>query len=210
MLFRSPRINNITVRHLLNMTSGLKFNEVHSVVEKDWVRAILQSDCSFEPGTEFSYNSLNTYLLSAILCKKTGMGLVEYLTPRLFEPLGIVAPTWETDPLCNTFGAGGLFLTLSELHTFGQFYLQNGRWKDRQLLDAAWVKASTSKQVDNGAYGYGYLFWGGEQNTFRADGKYGQLSILCREKDAVITVVAECREGAALNRAIFDELYPQL
>ena len=64
--------------------------------------------------------------------------------------------------------------------------------------------------MDNGAYGYGYLFWGGEQNTFRADGKYGQLSILCREKDAVITVVAECREGSALNRAIFDELYPQL
>ena len=59
----------------------------------------------------------------------------------------------------------------------------------RQLLDAAWVKASTSKQVDNGAYGYGYLFWGGEQGTFRADGKYGQLSILCRDKDAVITVV---------------------
>lgn len=82
VLFRSPRINNITVRHLLNMTSGLKFNEVHSVVEKDWVRAILQSDCSFEPGTEFSYNSLNTYLLSAILCKKTGMGLVEYLDAR--------------------------------------------------------------------------------------------------------------------------------
>ena len=78
------------------------------------------------------------------------------------------------------------------------------------MLDPAWVKASTSKQVENGAYGYGYLFWGGEQNTFRADGKYGQLSILCREKDAVITVVAECREGAALNRAIFDELYPQL
>ena len=98
VLFRSPRINNITVRHLLNMTSGLKFNEVHSVVEKDWVRAILQSDCSFEPGTEFSYNSLNTYLLSAILCKKTGMGLVEYLTPRLFGPLGIHNVSWTCAP----------------------------------------------------------------------------------------------------------------
>ena len=112
--------------------------------------------------------------------------------------------------LGRTFGAGGLFLTLSELHTFGQFYLQNGQWNGKQLLDPEWVKASTSKQVDNGAYGYGYLFWGGEQGTFRADGKYGQLSILCRDKDAVITVVCECRDGAALNRAIFDQLYPQL
>lgn len=73
-----------------------------------------------------------------------------------------------------------------------------------------WVEESTKKQVDNGAHGYGYLFWGGEQGTFRTDGKYGQLSILCRDKEAVISVVAECRDTAALNRAIFDELYPQL
>ena len=76
--------------------------------------------------------------------------------------------------------------------------------------DAAWVKESTTKQVENGQQGYGYLFWGGPQGTFRADGKYGQLSILCRDKDAVITVVAECRDVPSLMDAIFDELYPQL
>ena len=142
VLFRSPRINNITVRHLLNMTSGLKFNEVHSVVEKDWVRAILQSDCSFEPGTEFSYNSLNTYLLSAILCKKTGMGLVEYLTPRLFDPLGIHNVSWDVCPMGIEKGGWGLWLRTVDMAKLGQFYLPSqgcGWWR--------WTTAGSSRRA---------------------------------------------------------------
>ena len=203
------------MRDLLTMCLGQARGELMGAQrplyqERDWVKLALSFPFTDTPNTKFVYNNVGPYLAGMLVQRRSGCDLVSYLTPRLFERLGITRPTWETDPLGHTFGAGGLFLTLSELHTFGQFYLQNGQWKGRQLLDPAWVKASTSKQVDNGAYGYGYLFWGGEQNTFRADGKYGQLSILCREKDAVITVVAECREGAALNRAIFDELYPQL
>ena len=223
----SENLERATVRDLLTMCLGQARGELMGAQrplyqERDWVKLALSFPFTDAPNTKFVYNNVGPYLAGMLVQRRSGCDLVSYLTPvsafllnrssdlTLFERLGITRPTWETDPLGHTFGAGGLFLTLSELHTFGQFYLQNGRWKGRQLLDAAWVKASTSKQVDNGAYGYGYLFWGGEQNTFRADGKYGQLSILCREKDAVITVVAECREGAALNRAIFDELYPQL
>ncbi|MFR2561601.1 MAG: serine hydrolase domain-containing protein [Anaeromassilibacillus sp.] len=129
------------------MTSGLKFNEIHSVVEKDWIRAILQSDCSFEPGTEFSYNSLNTYLLSAILCKKTGMGLVEYLTPRLFGPLGIHNVSWDVCPMGIEKGGWGLWLRTVDMAKLGQFYLQRGRWmvdgKEKQLLPEDWVIEST-------------------------------------------------------------------
>lgn len=211
----SENLERATVRDLLTMCLGQARGELMGAQrplyqERDWVKLALSFPFTDAPNTKFVYNNVGPYLAGMLVQRRSGCDLVSYLTPRLFEHLGITRPTWETDPLGHTFGAGGLFLTLSELHTFGQFYLQNGRWKGRQLLDAAWVKASTSKQVDNGACGYGYLFWGGEQGTFRADGKYGQLSILCREKDAVITVVAECREGAALNRAIFDELYPQL
>ena len=211
----SENLERATVRDLLTMCLGQARGELMGAQrplyqERDWVKLALSFPFTDAPNTKFVYNNVGPYLAGMLVQRRSGCDLVSYLTPRLFEHLGITRPTWETDPLGHTFGAGGLFLTLSELHTFGQFYLQNGRWKGRQLLDAAWVKARTSKQVDNGAYGYGYLFWGGEQGTFRADGKYGQLSILCREKDAVITVVAECREGAALNRAIFDELYPQL
>ena len=211
----NENLERATVRDLLTMCLGQARGELMGAQrplyqERDWVKLALSFPFTDAPNTKFVYNNVGPYLAGMLVQRRSGCDLVSYLTPRLFEHLGITRPTWETDPLGHTFGAGGLFLTLSELHTFGQFYLQNGRWKGRQLLDPAWVKASTSKQVENGANGYGYLFWGGEQNTFRADGKYGQLSILCREKDAVITVVAECREGSALNRAIFDELYPQL
>ena len=196
----SENLERATVRDLLTMCLGQARGELMGAQrplyqERDWVKLALSFPFTDVPNTKFVYNNVGPYLAGMLVQRRSGCDLVSYLTPRLFEHLGITRPTWETDPLG---------------HTFGQFYLQNGRWKGRQLLDPAWVKASTSKQVENGAYGYGYLFWGGEQNTFRADGKYGQLSILCREKDAVITVVAECREGTALNRAIFDELYPQL
>lgn len=211
----SENLERATVRDLLTMCLGQEHGELMGAQrplykERDWVKLALSFPFTDAPNTKFVYNNVGPYLAGVLVQRRSGCDLVSYLTPRLFEHLGIVRPTWEIDPLGRTFGAGGLFLTLSELHTFGQFYLQNGQWNGKQLLDSEWVKTSTSKQVDNGAYGYGYLFWGGEQGTFRADGKYGQLSILCRDKDAVITVVCECRDGAALNRAIFDQLYPQL
>ena len=197
VLFRSPRINNITVRHLLNMTSGLKFNEVHSVVEKDWVRAILQSDCSFEPGTEFSYNSLNTYLLSAILCKKTGMGLVEYLTPRLFDPLGIHNVSWDVCPMGIEKGGWGLWLRTVDMAKLGQFYLQRGRWmvdgKEKQLLPEDWVIESTKMDTPTreGDYskGYGYQIWSfGAKGAYQFNGMLGQYVIVLPERDMVIAM----------------------
>ena len=197
VLFRSPRINNITVRHLLNMTSGLKFNEVHSVVEKDWVRAILQSDCSFEPGTEFSYNSLNTYLLSAILCKKTGMGLVEYLTPRLFDPLGIHNVSWDVCPMGIEKGGWGLWLRTVDMAKLGQFYLQRGRWmvdgEEKQLLPEGWVIESTKMDTPTreGDYskGYGYQIWSfGAKGAYQFNGMLGQYVIVLPERDMVIAM----------------------
>ncbi len=108
------------------------------------------------------------------------------------------------------FGAGGLFLTIDELHLFGQLLLQNGEWNGKQLIPAEWVKEATSKQVENGSEGYGYLFWAGPEGSFRADGKYGQFVILMRDKNAVVTVTAESRDAGALLRAVFEEIYPQL
>ena len=81
---------------MLTMQVGIKFNELGSVVEKDWARGFMQSDFADQPGTHFSYNSINSYMLSAAIHRKTGMGLVEYLKPRLFVPLGIRDVCWET------------------------------------------------------------------------------------------------------------------
>lgn len=208
-----------TVRDLLTMCLGqenpcLMGGQRPLYEEEDWVKMSLAIPFAYEPGTHFVYNNVGPYLAGILVQRRAGCDLISYLTPRLFRHLGIRRPVWECDPLGQTFGAGGLFLTMSELHRFGQFYLQDGAWNGRQILSADWVRESTRKQVETGIgtkdYGYGYLFWGGPEGTFRADGKYCQLSILCREKDAVITTVAECRKPGELMRAIYHEIYPQL
>ncbi len=199
MLLRSPRVNNITVLHLLNMTSGIKFNEVGSVVEKDWVKAYLQSDCVSEPGTEFSYNSMNSYLLSAIVRKKTGMGLKEYLTPRLFEPLGIPSVTWETCPLGIEKGGWGLYLRTVDMAKLGQLYLQGGRWtvdgNTKQLVPEEWVKESVkiqtpTREIDH-ADGYGYQIWNFAANgAYQYSGVFGQYVIILPERDMVLAITS--------------------
>lgn len=211
----SENLEKATVRDLLTMSLGQEKGYLMGAdrplyPERDWVKLALSLPFVDAPGAKFVYNNVGPYLAGVLVQRRSGCDLVSYLTPRLFDHLGITRPTWEVDPVGYTFGAGGLFWTLSELHSFGQFYLQKGSWQGKQLLDPAWVEESSKKQVDNGAFGYGYLFWRGQQNTYRADGKYGQLSIVCPDKNAVISVVCECRDGKALDSAIFEELYPQL
>lgn len=196
---RSPRINSITVLHLLNMTSGIKFNEVGSMLEKDWVRAYLQSDCLFEPGTEFSYNSMNSYMLSAIVCKKTGMSLKEYLTPRLFRPLDIPDPLWETCPMGIEKGGWGLYLRPSDMAKLGQLYLRRGRWKvdgqTRQIIPEEWiaesVKIRTHTNESDHADGYGYQLWNfAAKDAYQFNGVFGQYVIVLPERDMIIAITS--------------------
>ncbi len=208
-------LEKATVRDLLTMCLGqpkafLMGEDRPYYPERNWVKLALAQPFLYEPGTKFVYNNVGPYLAGVLVQRRAGCSLVQYLMPRLFTPLGIQLPTWEVDPLGNTFGAGGLFLTLDELHKFGLLYLQNGSWQGRRLVPEGWVAESTKKQVENGGYGYGYLFWGGRHGSFRADGKYGQFSILIREKNAVVTVVAESRETEKLLSAVSDHIYCQL
>jgi len=211
-------LEQATVRDLLTMCLGQEEAQLMGAQrplyqEEDWVKMCLAFPFTCQPGTKFVYNNVGPYLAGVLVQRRAGCDLVSYLMPRLFRPLGIHRPTWETDPLGYTFGAGGLFLTLSELHKLGLLYLQDGMWDGRQLVPGEWVAESLKAQVPTGHaedYGYGYLFWGGPQGSFRADGKYLQLSIILRDKNAVISTVAECRNGKPLMDAIFQELYPQL
>lgn len=205
-------LHKATVRDLLTMClgqaePGLMAAQRPLYQEDDWVKLCLALPFSHDPGTHFLYSNVGPYLAGILVQRRAGCDLVEYLLPRLFTPLGIKRPTWEIDPLGRQFGAGGLFLTLTELHRFGQFCLNKGSWDGQQLLDAKWIEACAApSDVDF----YGYLFWRGEHHSFRADGKDSQLSIVLPEKDAVISVVAECRQGEAMLRAIYDLLCPQL
>jgi len=208
----SDHLKRATVRDLLTMCLGQESAQLMGeqrplYEEDDWVKLSMAIPFTHEPGTHFLYSNVGPYLAGILVQRRAGCDLVTYLMPRLFTPLGIKRPTWEIDPLGNTFGAGGLFLTLTELHKLGLLCLNKGRWQGKQLLSEEWIEECTRQQVDAP---YGYLFWRGEHNSFRADGKYSQLSIVLPDKNAVISVVAECRQGDKLMRAIYDELCTQL
>ena len=208
----SENLAQASVRDLLTMCLGQEKGSLMGVQrplyeEDDWVKLSLSIPFVYAPGNHFVYNNVGPYLAGILVQRRAGCDLVSYLTPRLFSHLNIKRPMWETDPLGNTFGAGGLFLTLSELHKFGLFYLNKGCWNGKQLLSPEWIEESTKPQSDPR---YGYLFWRGEYNSFRADGKYCQLSIVLPDQAAVISLVAECRKSNELMRAVYDELCVQL
>lgn len=181
---RAPRISllthkNMTVRHLLTMSSGIIFNEFGSITEKDWVRSFLDSSLISEPGKRFFYNSMNTYLLSAIVREVSGQGLMEYLQERLWIPLGIRKIFWETCPEGIEKGGWGLYIRPEDLAKVGQLVLQKGRWKDRQLISEQWIQEATSVQMTTsakmGGFDYGYQTWvGHSQDAFLFNGIFGQ------------------------------------
>lgn len=208
----SDHLARATVRDLLTMCLGEKEPQLMGehrplYTEDDWVKMCLAFPLVNEPGTQFLYSNVGPYLAGVLVQRRAGCDLASYLTPRLFDHLGIRRPTWEIDPQGYSFGAGGLFLTLSELHTFGLFCLHKGKWNGRQLLSADWIEECAKEQ---GPGPYGYLFWRGEYNSFRADGKFCQLSIIFPDKNAVISMVSECRDSDTLMKAIYEELCPQL
>ena len=209
----SDHLKKAVVRDLLTMHLGQKEGSLMGVQrplyeEDNWVKLSLAIPFVYEPGTHFVYNNVGPYLAGMLVQRRAGCDLISYLTPRLFSHLGIKRPTWETDPLGNSFGAGGLFLTLSELHKLGLFYLNKGMWNGKQLLSREWIEESTKQYAPDAPYAY--LFWRGKYNSFRADGKYGQFSIVLPDQDAVVSVVAECRKTEELMAAIYEEICIQL
>ena len=204
-----------TIRDALTMCLGqekalLMGGQRVAIEADDWAREALKTPFIYEPGTHFVYSNVGPYLAGLAVQKRVGCNLVDYLMPRLFKPLGIKLPTWEVDPLGRTFGASGLMLALPELHKLGLLYQQNGCWNGQQLLAPEWIRQSSRKQVENGEDGYGYLFWRGKYNSFRADGMYGQYSIVLPEKEAVITTTAENRNQKEMLAFLLDEIVPQL
>ena len=118
---------NLTVKHLLTMKSGVQFNEMGVVSGNDWVDSFLNAPVKGTPGEAFEYNSMNTYLLSAIIQERTGMKMVDYLRPRLFEPLGIRKVFWESCPAGITKGGWGLFLCPEDAAKLGVMYVNGGK-----------------------------------------------------------------------------------
>ena len=187
----------ITVENLLTMTSGVTFNESGIVSGNDWLGSFLNASVNGKPGTEFQYNSLNTYVLSAIVTKRTGETLTEYLTPRLFGPLGITKYYWETCPKGITKGGWGLFLCAEDMAKLGQLYLQRGKWNGQQLVSEYWIEISTARHLktQNGTYGYGYQLWMEQRpGSFEYNGMLGQNVIIYPDMDMVLVTNAGNKE----------------
>jgi CubicO group peptidase (beta-lactamase class C family)/predicted glycoside hydrolase/deacetylase ChbG (UPF0249 family) len=201
----SPNLADLSVKDLLSMSAG-QFPEPSYIAGRDtnWAKAFLATPIVNKPGSKFLYNSLCTYMLSAIVQKVTGEKIIDYLTPRLFQPLGIEGMDWETDPLGINVGGWGLRLKTEDLAKFGQLFLQKGIWNGKQVLPAAWVEeASTLKIIQNPdlaqekkdasdwQQGYCYQMWRCRNNAFRADGAFGQYIIMMPDQDAVIAITSE-------------------
>jgi len=204
------------------MSVGQDPEPTFSIISTDnWVKEFLATPIVHEPGTKFLYNTAATYMLAAIIHKVTGENVVDYLQPRLFEPLAITGADWEIDPKEVNTGGWGLRLKTEDLAKFGQLYLQNGVWNGKQVLPEGWAKEATTKKIDQNPdatpeelaendwlQGYGYKFWRSRHNSFRGDGAYGQYVLVFPEEDAVIAITAETQNMQNELDLVFDNLLP--
>lgn len=184
----------LTIYHLLTMTSCSKCNEVASVTEQDWVKAFLLSDCQYEPGTHFIYNSMNSYMLAAILTKVTGCSLVEYLKERLFEPLNMGDIVWEVCPLGIERGGWGLHLSLDNMLKVGIFLAKDGAYGGKQLIRPEYIRnmkrTNVEQDADALATGYGYQIWHLPKNLIMLSGMFGQHVIFSEKTQLVVAMNA--------------------
>ncbi len=210
----SENLRKMRIRDLLTMSTG------HETQPKrdqgsNWVKEFLAHPVPHKPGTHFMYNSMATYMCSAIVQKVTGQTLVEYLRPRLFEPLGIESPEWESSPQGVNCGGWGLWIRTEDIAKFGQLYLQKGIWNGRPLVPADWIELATSRQMSNGSdptkdwdQGYGFQFWRCRHNAYRGDGAKGQFCMVLPDQDAVIAITSDTKDMQGELNVVWDELLP--
>ena len=226
----SENLQKVTIHNLLTMNSGHDREPDRSKADT-WAEAFLNAPIEHEPGTYYCYNSLGTYMLSAIVQKVTGEKVVDYLQPRLFDPLGIEAPRWDESPQGINCGGWGLYLKTEDLAKMGQLLLQKGKWNGKQILPEEYATEATRKQVpcvpswirfdeieksgmtpenSDWVHGYGYQIWRCRHNAYRADGAGGQYIIVIPDKDAVVINTADLQDMQAELNLVWDYILPAL
>ena len=227
----SENLKAMTVRDLLTMSCGHDVEPSGRNSQQDWVTNFLAHPVVHEPGTFYLYNSLGTYMLSAIVQQVTGKKVVDYLTPRLFEPLHIDKPRWEESPQGINCGGWGLYLKTEDLAKMGQLLLQKGKWNGKQLIPAEWVTEMSKKQVESinpgtrmeqaaergmnketsdWMQGYGYQIWRCRPGCFRADGARGQYIIVVPDKNAVIAITSDVGDLQGELNLVWNVILPAL
>lgn len=227
----SDNLRAMEVRHLLTMSTGHDQDPTSTARKEgidDWAKAFLAYPVEHQPGAVHVYNSLATYMLSAIIQKVTGEKLIDYLYPRLFRPLGIVGATWQESPQGINVGGWGLYLKTEDLAKLGLLYLQKGNWNGKQILSEAWVEEATRSHIQSfpagtkmedrakkdknsdWVQGYGYQMWRSRHNSYRADGAGGQYILVLPEKNTVIAITAQLQDMQAELNLVWKYLLPAL
>ncbi|MGP1402751.1 MAG: serine hydrolase domain-containing protein [Catonella sp.] len=186
-IWQMLKLRELTVENLLTMTSGVGFNESGALAGDDWIKGFLSSALNEQPGRTFSYNSMNSYILSAIVTRLSGKSMQEFLQERIFDKLGIVQSFWETSPEGVTKGGWGMFIRPEDAARLGLLYLNKGKWKGEQIISEDFVTRATSKQVENDYFGYGYQLWRGRrEGSFVFNGMMGQDVHVYPDLDMII------------------------
>jgi CubicO group peptidase (beta-lactamase class C family) len=219
--YAPPEMNykqkEMRIRDLLTMNTG-HINEPQLWGGGDnWEKTFIEAEVDLNPGTHFKYNSSATYMLSAILQKVTGEKLVDYLEPRLFQPLQIKKHDWDTSPSGVNTGGWGLNIVTEDIAKLGQLYLQKGMWEGKRILSQEWVEMATAKQVSNGSdpdndwnQGYGFQFWRCRHNAYRGDGAMGQFCIVIPDQDAVVAITSGTSNMPGILNLVYDLLLPAM
>lgn len=213
-----PSVAEITVHHLLSMSTGHDTDTAEAVVDtpaESWASGVLAQVPQTPVGSRHVYNNGASFLLGELVRRHTGEDLLDYLNPRLLSPLGINA-SWERDPLGRCLGWSGLHLTVAELAAMGELYRCGGRWQGRQVLPEGWVELATTAHIDTPGsdqpewrLGYGYQLWHGREG-FRLDGAYGQYAIVLPERELVVAITSGQARNQRMLDFVFDELIPAL
>ena len=220
----SPLLREIRLRHLLTMSSGfdsallMGADRRAGVGAPDYVRYMLSQPVLRRPGELFHYSTADSILAGRMFEQKMGVGLAEFLWERIFKPLGIGYPLWEFCPRGHAIGGGGMSLTLRDMMKLGQLYHDDGRWNGTQLVDTAWVRAATAKQIDTPPddnvwhCGYGYQFWMSPYpDAYRADGAFGQITTVLPRRGMVVAIQCpETGDFPKVQAALHEEFLSQL
>ncbi len=217
-------LKELTVKDALMMSDGMDPDPTTKIaIDSDWVKAFLSTKILYKPGTKFLYNSLGTYVLSAIVQKVTGQKVIEYLKTRLFDPLDIHGIDWETDTKGINTGGWGLRVKTEDMAKFAELFLQKGKWNGKQILPVGWVEeASTVKIIqhpdmpqskkDSSDWEQGYCFqmWRCRHNAYRGDGAFGQFMIVMPDEDAVLAITAETANMQDELNLVWNYLLPAM
>ena len=216
----SDNLAALKVKHLLSMSVGQEKDSIRIIEVSPpgvfWEKTFLSLPVVFEPGSQFLYNSGASYMLSSIVKKVSGKSAHEYLKTRLYQPLDIKGATWVENWEGVNIGASHLRIRTEDIAKFGQLYLQKGKWNGQQIIPEKWVAEATSKHIENGkndsswGYGYGYQFWLNPPGGFRADGAFGQFSMVLPELDAVVAITSESIDTKTTMQIVWDNLLPKM